>query len=69
MDFGTGTQGATVVIEGGISSVINSGNAVYTGASDQQQRLGTDATCFNCGTSVDPSLTAKVTRKLWLRTQ
>jgi hypothetical protein len=67
-DFGSNTQGATVVVEGGISSVVNSGTAVFTGASDQQQRLGTDATTA-VGVSVDPQQAMKVTRKLWLRSQ
>jgi hypothetical protein len=68
-DFGTNTQGTTVLVQGGASSVINAGNAVYSGASDQQQRLASDASCFNCGTSVDPSQAMKVSRKLWLRSQ
>lgn len=68
-DFSTNTQGPTVLVEGGASSVINSGNAVFSGASDQQQRLGTDASCYNCGTSVDPGQAMKVNRKLWLRSQ
>ena len=67
-DFGSNTQGTTVVVEGGISSVINSGTAVYSGASDQQQRLATDALSA-VGTSVDPQQAMKVTRKLWLRSQ
>lgn len=68
-DVGSNTQGATVLVEGGVSSVINSGNAVFSGASDQQQRLATDATCYNCGVSVDPAQASKVIRKLWLRSQ
>jgi hypothetical protein len=56
------------VIEGGVSSVINSGLGVYAGASDQQQRLGTDATA-STAVSVDPSVTQKISRKLWLRSQ
>ncbi|MEP6859906.1 MAG: hypothetical protein ABJE66_04760, partial [Deltaproteobacteria bacterium] len=60
--------GAAVVIEGGATSVINSGLGVYAGASDQQQRLGTDATA-STAVSVDPSITQKISRKLWLRSQ
>lgn len=68
-DFGTNTQGPTVLVQGGASSVANSGNAVFSGASDQQQRLGTDASCFNCGTSLDAAQAMQVSRKLWLRSQ
>ena len=62
------TIGAAVVIEGGATSVINSGLGVYAGASDQQQRLGTDAVA-STAVSVDPTLAQKVSRKLWLRSQ
>ncbi|MEO6772666.1 MAG: hypothetical protein ABI467_06540, partial [Kofleriaceae bacterium] len=62
------TIGTAVVIEGGATSVINSGLGVYAGASDQQQRLGTDATA-STAVSVDPNLTSKISRKLWLRSQ
>ena len=64
----SGTQGTTVVVEGGASSVINSGTGVYAGASDQTQRLASDATTIN-GTEVNPAPEMKVSRKLWLRTQ
>lgn len=69
IDFsGTASIGTSVVIEGGASSVINSGLGVYAGSSDQQQRLATDAVA-STATSVDPNQTSKVSRKLWLRTQ
>ena len=60
--------GTTVVVEGGASSVINSGLGVYSGASDQQSRLGTDA-LNNAGTAVDPNQATTLKRKLWLRSQ
>jgi len=64
----TATIGAAVVVEGGATSVINSGLGVYSGSSDQQVRLATDAVA-STATSVDPNQTSKVVRKLWLRTQ
>lgn len=64
----TATIGTSVLIEGGATSVINSGLGVYAGSSDQQQRLATDATT-GTATSVDPNQSSKVARRLWLRTQ
>ena len=69
MNFQSGVQGSTVVVEGGASSVINSGNNVYSGASDTTQQLAQSATCYNCGTGVDTIAAMKVTRRLWLRVQ
>jgi len=60
--------GTSVVIEGGATSVINSGLGVYAGSSDQQQRLATDATA-STAVSVDQASTQKISRKLWLRSQ
>jgi hypothetical protein len=68
MNIGTGVLGTTVVVEGGASSVINSGLGVYSGSSDQQSRLATDATAGG-GTSVDTATTVGLKRKLWLRSQ
>ncbi len=62
------TIGTSVVVEGGATSVINSGLGVYSGSSDQQSRLGTDA-ANSTKVSVDPQLSSKISRKLWLRTQ
>ena len=62
------TIGAAIVIEGGATSVINSGLGVYVGSSDQQQRLSTDATNVS-SVSVDPTMAQKISRKLWLRSQ
>ncbi|HEX7702395.1 MAG TPA: hypothetical protein VF403_16765, partial [Kofleriaceae bacterium] len=66
MNIGTGVLGTTVVVEGGASSVINSGLGVYSGSSDQQSRLATDATAGG-GTNVDTATTVGLKRKLWLR--
>ncbi|HEX7700116.1 MAG TPA: hypothetical protein VF403_05330, partial [Kofleriaceae bacterium] len=60
--------GAVVVVEGGASSVINSGLGVYSGSSDQQSRLATDVTAGG-GTSVDTATAIGLKRKLWLRSQ
>jgi hypothetical protein len=64
------TSVSTVVVEGGASSVINSGTNVYSGASDTTQQLGgTGMTVSGTGTSVDSIQPTKVSRKLWLRLQ
>ena len=68
MNINTGVQGTTVVVEGGATSVINSGLGVYSGSSDQQSRLGTDATNV-AGLGVDTATTVGLKRKLWLRSQ
>ena len=60
--------GTTVIVEGGATSVINSGLGVYSGSSDQQSRLGTDAINV-AGTSVDTATAVGLKRKLWLRSQ
>ncbi|CAN5700958.1 hypothetical protein BH11MYX1_BH11MYX1_07230 [soil metagenome] len=64
------TLGTTVIVEGGVSSVINSGTGVYSGAADQQSRLATDATAATYATGVvDSASTTAVKRRLWIRTQ
>ncbi|MEO8843641.1 MAG: hypothetical protein ABI704_18835 [Kofleriaceae bacterium] len=60
--------GTTVVVEGGATSVINSGLGVYSGSSDQQSRLATDAANV-VGQGVDTATTVGLKRKLWLRSQ
>ena len=64
----TATITTAVVVEGGATSVINSGTGVYSGASDQQSRLGSDALSAT-GTSVDTGGSTTFKRKLWLRSQ
>ena len=68
-DFGAGTAGTTVVVEGGVSAPVAAGTAIYVGSSDKTQQLASAATCANCGTTVDPSLVPKLARLLWLVTQ
>lgn len=60
--------GTTVVVEGGATSVINSGLGVYSGSSDQQSRLATNAVNV-VGQGVDTATTVGLKRKLWLRSQ
>ncbi len=53
-----------------MSSVINSGTGVYSGAADQQSRLATDAAAATvAGTTVDSASATAVKRRLWIRTQ
>jgi hypothetical protein len=62
---------STMVIEGGASGVVNSGAAVFSGASDTTQQLtgaGMSITTSSPGT-VDTVQAQTMTRKLWLRTQ
>ncbi len=66
----TSHASSTVVVEGGASSVINSGTNVFSGASDTTQQLsGTGMTVTTTGTSVDTIQPTTVSRKLWLRIQ
>ncbi len=66
----TPTIGTSVVVEGGASSVINSGTGVYSGAADQQSRLVTDANAASvAAAAVDSASTTSVKRRLWIRTQ
>jgi hypothetical protein len=68
-NFATNTQGTTVIVEGGVSSIANSGTALYVGGSDKTQQLGVDAACATCGTAVDATLVPKLARLLWIITQ
>ncbi|HEX4451289.1 MAG TPA: hypothetical protein VH143_10490 [Kofleriaceae bacterium] len=66
----TNSSTSTLVIEGGASSVVNSGTSVYSGASDTTQQLnGTGMTVTTTSPSVDTVQASTMTRKLWLRTQ
>lgn len=66
----TPSIGTSVLVEGGVSSVINSGTGVYSGAADQQSRLVTDANAASvAAAAVDSASTTSVKRRLWIRTQ
>ncbi len=67
-NLSTGAQGATVVVSGGASSVANNGTSLYVAASNSEQQLGGGALSTS-GASVNSTQVAKVTRKLWLRTE
>ncbi len=66
----TNSSTSTLIVEGGASSVVNSGTSVFSGASDTTQQLsGTGMTVTTTSPSVDTIQASTMTRKLWLRTQ
>ena len=57
-----------VAVRGGASSIANSGTALYSAASNQQQQLATSA-ISTAGTAVDSQAATRLARMLWLVTE
>jgi hypothetical protein len=64
----TSTQGTTVVVASGATSVANDGTNLYTSSGAQQQQVSSGA-ASTTGPKADNQSTFQMLRRLWLRTQ